>query len=174
MDAANETWADVEKLVYHTIHRFIRTHGGEFADCLGVAHTTYMKAYDNFDGRASFSAWIATKIWYGLLDDLRRRTRTASREVMDDTDLTTYAAPEGQGVFDLEAFLSELSEDGALITKLILDLPPEIQREADLFGGSHESTRAAVRYHLRSIGWAKKRVSESFEEISFVLWGWGE
>ena len=168
-DAINETYGDVELLVYSTVHQFIRSYGGDFDECLSVAHDAYIDAYDRYDGSSSFSSWVRWKVWYRLLDDMRNRAKHAARVICDDGTALATVATDTPPEFDLDGFLGRLSREARDVVRVVLDPPEEVVKDLALFGDSPPSFLHTVRTYLAYMGWSKAEVAEAFDEVRWLL-----
>jgi DNA-directed RNA polymerase specialized sigma24 family protein len=166
--AMDDTFADVEKLVYHTVHRFVQRKGGTFEDWIGEAHEAFMLAYERYKPERgpfpSFVRWVVEK---RLLEVLRTNMRRKGKVVFGDVDPDLHPGPE-RG-FILADFLDELSEDAQTVVKLALDTPHGLARCIEQKGGQPWNVRSVLREYLMAMEWSAERVTETFLEIRRAL-----
>lgn len=167
-----ETYADYEKLVYHTVHRFVGKFGGDFDEYISEANLTFMNAFEKFDrGRGyKFSTYLVTAI-NNKLRSLRRADsnhagRYNSLDVADDNGVSraanvVYSGDSGYG-FD------DLAKDARTVLDLVLRAPAEL-RAATAFDGSAKEWKKALRGFLKFRGWDGERMDAAFEEIGEAL-----
>ena len=173
----DDTYAEVERLVYSAVHRFIRRHGGDFDDLVGLANQVYMDSYDGYDpSKGSFSNYLWVNITRRLQDFCRaERSRKEvslsspcgnGRGVIGDFIEDRRAGTD----FDLAEFARRMTEDAKTVIELVLDAPEDLKEIAEGKGGHYYNFRSSLRGWLHSRkGWSVKRISEAFEEISEVL-----
>ena len=65
---AEETYHDVAKLLYQTVHAFRRRYGGAWDDLLSDAHLGFCRAYRGYrPEKARFSTWVRNTVWFAML-----------------------------------------------------------------------------------------------------------
>lgn len=163
--AAAETFADMERLIYYTVHEFVRKYGGQFEHWIEYAGIAFMTAYHKYDPSLgmTFASYVRFVLWHHLLDVRRRAARYHARDSQEPLD-ELHAPP----VFDRISFLDELSRDARKVVNLILATPPGLSKEI----GSVKKPwmiRSVLRRHLRALGWTTERIAESFSEIRRAL-----
>jgi len=165
-DALTETYQDIQNLIYDTVWKFKRANGGDFDDMISTANVIYMEAFFSYDAsRASFSTWLHTKVWKGLLEYQRQTLMRSWQQT--GIDLKDMPTPS---VIPFCELLSELSRDARTIVELILELPDNVEQEA-LSKGTHPChIRAALRLYLQTfLGWSEAHVVQTFQEIAEVI-----
>lgn len=172
LEAKTITFQDVELLIYDTIHKFIREHGGNFQDFLSEAHEVFLVAYETHDDLlGSFTYWLTFKLKKHMMELTRRAIMRNNRLSRVDADLTMIARPEAVEPFDWRRFASDLSDDAATVVKLVFEEPIDVtlailQREQ---GPTPKAIRSSIREYLRDLGWTVRRISESFSEVARAL-----
>lgn len=169
----NDTYHDVERLIYWTVHRFIKRKGGDFEQCLSTANATFVNAYHRYDpatdgSRSRFTYYVQWIIYKDLLEEQRNEARKA-RCAKIDHEAQLETIPTQANGFHLGEFLEELGEDARLVATLVLDTPRDLARAIRHKGGHGMNYRSVLRSHLQSIGWTTARVTEAFHEISNLL-----
>lgn len=163
--ASEETYQEVEMLVYDTAHKFVRRYGGEIDETIAEANAHYMAAYDTYDeNKGSFSSWVRFRIWNGLMETVRKRLMRKARCAPVEIDLSLQ--PVSPSHFHLFEFMDELSEDSQEVVSVIIQTPGVVFREE---GGDSKSPRDTLRTYLKKLGWGAFRITECFQEIAAVL-----
>src|SRR5574343_1138297 len=71
-DACEETYRDVQRLLFKIIHNFQAKHGGDWDDLMSVADEAFVVAYQTYrPERAQFTTWLQTKVYWALHSHLR-------------------------------------------------------------------------------------------------------
>lgn len=175
----SDTYEDVEKLIWHTCHRFARRYGGDVEEMVGETHIVYMKAYESWrpNSGTKFSGYLTVCIWRRLIGfrnhRLRRKPiqavsldapqpngRTMAMQVADHRRPTTNV---------IRDLINDLSEDAAAVVQLVVDAPCDVAAIAEGKGGTPRNWSSTVRHHLRRLGWTPNRITETFEEIAGAL-----
>lgn len=162
-------YESVKGLVYELCHRF--GGGTRDEDVVAEAHLGFAKALATHEvGKGALTTHVYWKV-RGQLSDLRRRwhSRQQYREIkFCDMDVPADG-PGAEALFAqgssfgerLRQLLSELSEDAALVLELALVPSPAKEDPA--------AKRDGIVRFLLDLGWAGKRVLETFEEIAEAL-----
>jgi hypothetical protein len=181
-ELADLSYRDVEPLVVKTVHDFLRAdrvyanqppaaQAQRFEEFLEAAWEAYCEAYATQDDArgAKFSTWVAYKVWRACQTHRRK-------EAQDKVALKQVAVPEVEAKerFSAPAFLSELSDDAALVAAVVLDSALDLRLA---LVGAHrlpdskrpEVVRGALRAWLHDLGWPLSRVSRTFTEIREAL-----
>lgn len=167
-DLLNETWEDVEKLFYSTVHRHIKKYGGVFEDYLGQIHLSFMTAVLTYtpDRKASFSTYCVFVLSHDLLELRRKASKHAGKVAFVELEPNCHIAPRP---FDLFGFLDGLSEDARLMVKIALDTPQELNDIMIQKGGTGHARKKALKNYLLDCGWNATHIVECFEEIAQAL-----
>jgi len=169
-----ETYKDVENLIYTITWKFQNKYGGIFEELRAEANLLFVIAFDSYDPKkARFSTWLFHNIWNGLL--------TYKQTIHKQTPYTHYSKEESYSFQETEdkqnsfirtfEILDELREDTKTITQLILDPPESFTKITPKKGESGCHTRVAIRQYLSSLGWTARQIRESFAEITEVISG---
>lgn len=167
-DATATTFADVQDLIYHTLHRFKARHGGEWDDLLSDAHELFFIAYNRHDGRSSFQTYVVWVIWKGLLEYVRRNAKHYSR--CDCADALDEHVMRRTSEFSIPEFAADLSRDAKLVLCLTLDQPFLQSAVPGTPKISPGRFRTALRKYLLSKGWTGSRVTAAFDEMTEALY----
>lgn len=180
-ELAAETFAEVDRLVRHTVESFLRQdrlrvpEGPALEqrrqDYWSVAQEAYCRAYHSYDPRAGtkFSTWVGYVVWKALLSERRKEARYCN--TVKQTLLPEQApAP----CFDVEEFLRGLSDDARLVAEVALTAPLDLRLVHSQQGRRADSTeprgaRRALFQLLRELGWNMRRIAASFREIREAL-----
>jgi len=150
--AENQTYIDVERMLYYVCGRFKTRFGGELHEYLSVANDAFLRAYLKWDpAKSAFTTYAWHCTWNALRDVARQRRRWGEK-IVGNSELSDRAIDSR---FNLAEFLRELSDDARIVVHVVLDTPREF---ADMGKNS-------VRDYLGRIGWATERISESFSEM---------
>ena len=171
MIAVSETYLDVEKLIFHTVHRFVKAYGGDFDEYRSDANLAYMDAYQTYHrSKGTFEAWVRFKVWKRLLEVLRTKIGRNNRLPRVEADLEAMPVHAEPNPFWLSDFLAELSDDARAVVELILDSPQSIEQSIRKRGGdTPHNIKAAVKEFLKDVGWAAGQVTDSFLEIGRII-----
>lgn len=177
--AWTDTYEDVEKLIYDTVHQFNRRYGVDVEESIGVGKEIFMKVLTSPIGRGgydrsrgSFTNWLRFKIWHELLERKEKEARNYSRlkrvDVEDWSRFTVAAPPPGRWAEIRE----ELSTDAKMIVHVMLDPPLDVTATLKALGTPtpHRMRRAVMEFFC-DLGWSKERVADSFNEIRRVICG---
>jgi hypothetical protein len=155
----------IEGLVF----RFTERYRVDLEEARSLAHLAFLEAFKTYDRkRASFSTYVYQKICSKLFEWHRR---TICRQVISKIvphDLETL--PHVSRYWFLTDLLDSLSEDGKAVVMLALDSPPDIKHILVEQGSfTPKSIRSAIQQFLVDLGWARDRISETFNEIGEAL-----
>ena len=166
----DDTYKDVENLVYHICHVFQSKHGGDFDDLLSIAHQVFMDAFNCWTpGLAPFTSYLSTCIYRRLLLEKRQNSRIPTIS-LDKTETSIGWDPVDKSrSFSIKDFTEELSDDAKLIISLVLETPTELAKIINDKGGHPKNVRSTIRQYLTKLNWTYNRISESFDEIKKVL-----
>lgn len=173
--AAAETYLDVEKLLHNVVWKFQRRYGGCHEELMAEANYCFMERYRNADPvyGAKWTTWLTRKLWYALLDYMNRKMRYCAKFPKGSQKDNEYSLQhlKSRESFDKDGFLDELSEDARLVATLALEPPPDVlinSQEGYKTENGCKIEMALIEF-LRDLGWATKRIFESFEEIRKAL-----
>ena len=169
----DDTYADVERLIYFSVRKFQRRFGGDFDHYLSEANLIFLKVYNKEidPAKGTFSTLLCHSIYKQLLNkmpDRRYKVFSLDEKTRDGTSYANTVADTSRA-FDLEGFCEDLSEDAATVLKLVLDAPTELADIAMGKGDSPCNWRSTVRNYLRQMGWPTGRITETFDEIKGAL-----
>jgi hypothetical protein len=166
--ALTENYTDVERLIHHTVHSFVKRFGGDYDELRSDANTLFMEADESYtEDKGSYSNHIRYRVWMGLLEDMRKRIARQNRLPRKGVDLRLYVAPFARPQFDQAEVEKRLSEDARAVLRLVLDSPIDVEASLTQHGNIRTggSWRRALREFLRDVGWSMSRVTESFNEL---------
>lgn len=161
-DAVNETYMDVEKMIFQVCWKFAEKFGGNIEDHLSVAGETYMDAYNKFEPVRGFQ--FTTYLWCSLWHNLTRSIRGNKIDRMTTSGSVNFDSFAAKKHFDLGRWLFELSEDANTVVGILLDDPESFQGWCQT-KGTKSQKRGLIKHLQRSLGWSAARVVESFGEI---------
>ena len=168
-----ETFADVEKLLYLVVHDFRRRRGpGLDIDKLkSDVFWSFMVAYEKYEiEKGSFSGYIRFHACKHLLTKARRVMQERNRE-SEPLNIDPVWIPQRQRSWqwDAEVFRSLLSEDVDTVVQLTLDVPRGLKRCINRRGGTPRNWRASLRQYLMGQDWEPYRITKAFNEIGDTL-----
>jgi len=184
--AIAETLEDTKPMLWELVHLTHRKcPWKELEDLFSQSTLLFMQAFVSFDRSkdTSFSSWLYTKVYYGLLDYVKRdvyrakpyRGGRTSGNIkscdMQEAERTNAAFSSPAPSFFLVELLEQLSEEARVVVTIALEPPPGLQEAmlADNPNPSGPSTRRGIRQYLLGLGWTGKQVSECFREIKMAL-----
>lgn len=147
--------------------KFHKDYGGDLEEIRADALLHWMHAYEKYDPHrgARFDTWINYYIYRQLQRENRYRVLRKMR--LKELPLIEVVT---QARFDLDMFLSELSDDAQRCVNLVLDPPKHIRKELD--EKKPATFKDTLRRYLSNVGWTTRRITESFSEIQTAL-GYG-
>lgn len=162
----DETYADVEKMLWAICHKHQAKCGGDIDDLMGEAGLLFMEACGNHDpSQSKFSTWLYQTVNFGLISATRCRRKT---KTFVDSDAVESAQERPKSKFNIGEFLAELSDDAMIVARLMLETPAELMAIADNKGGYPHNIRSTVRQALTK-QWGERRVTKSFAEVKGAL-----
>lgn len=168
LNAVNETYRDVERLIYKLAWKAREQHGGHVDDYVSAGNEGFVDAYATYDADkgACFSTWVYWKIKGAITHEARQNAmeqHTVNAGENIDLDIFTEKTH-----FDFGRFVDDLNYDARVVAKMLIESPNEI---SDIL--HHKDIDSAVRNglcrRLKAFGWSVARVSESFSEIREAL-----
>ena len=181
----DETYSDVEALVWDTTLKFHRKHGGDLEEQIAIANLAFVEAYAKHNiARAAFTTIVVLQIRWLLLESLgrelkyRKATQSAverwpvkrepavSRPVNGNGDLDLDRLPSwlDRSSFDLDEL--QVSPDARRLVQFVLEMEDSLQQESR---SCRKGLRAVVSNVLQGLGWTAQRIAESFTEIQEAL-----
>ena len=165
-ELANETFASVEKLIWHAVHAFHARHGdlyGTREELFAEGCTGFAIAYKKYDpSKGSFPTYVRTVVGHTLLENMRNETK---RRVRYSTS-SEIEVVDNRRPFSLAEFLDEVSEDARAIVQLVLETPGDLLK---IVQQEKRDAKHTLRQYLDGLGWEDHRVSTAFAEISTAL-----
>jgi len=165
--AAEETYIEVKPVILSAVRDICNRFGGNFDDVLSDANSAFLEAYESWEPeQSSFTSWLRHRIFSTAVNNLRQRCREQGRrERVEDSDI-----PErNQPAWNVRQVLEELTEDAALVVRLVVETPAELEAVVQAKGGQPRNLRSSLRQYLADAGWTACRIAESFNEVRKVL-----
>lgn len=168
--AGAETFEEVKRLVYHTVHQFKKSHGGDLQQLISEAHECYMNAFhDYIPELGPFPSYVRMRVWCGLID-IARSKAIRDRILKRHSDkVLAYQSAAHRSSFDISDFLQGLGEDAREVVQLVLAEVQTLQVENEDGSVLGLFSRAAIRQRLKDLGWHWQDVSNAFKEIQEAL-----
>lgn len=187
MTPEEETFKEVEKVVYSAVHKFLKTHKFmELEEALSSARLSFMLAYHDYDSSkgSMFTTWVVYKVIHGLLMDFRTLVSYRSKNLTNVQDSHETNQDTEQNINPIDG--KEVSDYGNNLTRIIEDLlefpdasyvvnlalcpPKAIMKTIKEFGlDSGSNRKIAIRLYLKSKGWSNKRIQEAFQKIKEII-----
>jgi hypothetical protein len=171
-DAIAETYADLRLLVYQLTHRFARRYHIEFEDLISESHVIFVKACQRYDptGGMSISSWVYSKLWWGLIDHMKREMRHHLAHRHENIDDHQHIESGREAPDFLIGVRNELNFDASAIISLIVNANNDLAivckwNNVRRKGGF----KKAIKEHLYDMGWTREEVKQSFKDIAAVI-----
>lgn len=175
-DTMTETYEDVKENVDNAVRRFYRRYRSTVPwldpqELQSQARELFVTAFRTYQpGRTLFPQWVEYRVFKGLLEDMRKHVFRHNRLPRLHGEQSSFIAEQPSRPAFLPDFLEGLSNDAQLVVKLALDPPPDVKLATLERGKDNDKNlRKALWEFLGDLGWAAKRVTESFEEIKRAL-----
>jgi RNA polymerase sigma factor (sigma-70 family) len=164
-DCLEETFKDVELLIYDTIHKFQRKYKGDFDDLTGVAFLAFIRAFESFDFEKgySFSTWLRLQIWHQLQNEWSKERRRGQKSKRQRDYQTHYKQNS------LNEFLAEINQDARTIVDLILETPKDLKEMISDIDNDMKAVKSILHDYLLDMGWKKERILLAFHQIEKAL-----
>jgi len=185
----NETYEEVEMLVYSIVHKFKKKYGGDFEELLSEANYLFLLVYDSYcESIGEFTTWLHFRIWKGLLDHLGKDIKLRKNIIYGDLDSTGDYGKDSQDInndfnqipqnkiqetcqqnhfmLNLKSYLSMESKD---VIRLVLDMPNDLLIMSMKKGNSPRNVKSSLRQYLKERGWKKTEINDCFSEIKEAL-----
>jgi len=169
--AVEETFADLEKMIYHFTYGFVRKYGLDVEEVKSAAFYGFMQAFHSYDPKVGeFSTWVGTKVTNRVLDLLRSSIKNRKRYLTGVDDAVLDRPLEDRPGFDFETWLTTLSKDARKVARLAIREPIDVKLVRKQLGQeTSEAYRTALRMVLAECGWTKNRTKRAFQEIKEAL-----
>lgn len=171
----SEEYKNYEKLVYHTVHRFVKKYGGDSEEYIAEANVVFLNAFEKFDRTAGyrFSTYLVRSIWNRLLNvakremDHNRRYNTSLDSGPDGLASRASLVPDSG---DSGWAFEDLGHNARTVLDLVLRAPAEIRASLSFTDGLSISETAkewkkAIRGYFKHRGLDMRVVDRAFDEI---------
>lgn len=155
-------WDLHEGLVIGTACKFYRSFGGDLREITADAFYLFTTACHSYEEKAPLSYWIRQRVWWGLLDERRRKLKRFRHEKVDSVPEQSY---EERHEYD---WRDNLSEDAREVVEVALDPPPDVL----CLRSDRPCKRVAqhmIHQYLRDCGWTKRRIRKAFREVEQLV-----
>lgn len=161
MYGVTTNYEDLKPMLCGIVHKFRAKYPwmGTFDELLAEANYQFMEAYKRFDRDiGELSTWVHFRVSHCLLEKVRSDTRKAANrpkrvDVVFDELPTTPS-------FDLDEFVSSLSDDACTVVKIAVNMSPHIRVPR---------LKLSLARNLKELGWSVTRMFLSFREIEEAL-----
>lgn len=165
------TYNDIDNLLHYITWKFIGRFGGDYEEWRAAANLIFVRVYRTYrpeDG--PFQKRVGFVVWREMINywlDLNGEGGYKGRLLWSRTERLTQVErtpAEHHPHRWVDTWLS-FSDDARTVARLVLDETPyDVQRNMRRMG-----TKAAIRRYLLDLGWSKKRVTETIQEIRQAL-----
>ena len=166
MNASEQTYHDVERLLDRMSWSATKRWGGDFEEWRSTANEAYCCAYASWD--SSKGANFSTYLWWCVRNahinqlDASKKWHSRNAEATNDLDKNTHPDPKG-----IERIMQCLGDDARTVVSLFINSPAEL---SDLISARNPiKSRKAVWKFLRDSGWTMGRAIGCFDEIREAL-----
>jgi len=162
-----ETYKDVEKLLFSITHRFARMYGMDFNDVFSAGQELFMKAIRTYkpDKGTYFSSWFNFILTRCLITILNKEQRYRGYN-----ELNEEIAEHPKANLDLLFDFDDLTADACEIIELVLNPNDEFSLWLKWEGvRSPSKVLKLVTEYLMSKGWEEDRCKETIEEVKEYL-----
>jgi len=162
-----EAYLSIERLIYHIVFKFQKSHGGDFDDLFQEANLIFLQSYSSFNHSLSaLSTYAWTCVWRGLSEYHRKEKKQKAIRPYNESILESGYYHR----FSLYILTESMSNDAKDLVTLILDPPNDIKEKTLKNGTKPYDLASIVKKHLNyKLGWTGKRIRETFEEIKEIL-----
>lgn len=163
--AVEETYFDVEKLLWFVVHRFILIHGDKYGtqdELKSFANEVFMDVYTDYEHtKGSFRKRVGYILWKRLLD-LARHSRSRKLILGHQLEDLRWQSFE----FNLVDFLDGLSEDAHNVIGIVLNTPTDL---IEIMSQEDREPQTNLKSYLAGMGWRLDDIKETFQEIKDAL-----
>ncbi len=159
----DKTYKDVQFLIYHTVKKFIKHHGGDFDELVSEANLLFVRMYKgdfakyNPNKGASFSTWFRYNLWMNLKTYRSRQIKKQSDQI---TIKTTVEPSVSYSDFSISELRQRISTEANEVLNLILHTPAELLEMIQSTGGRVIRIKKCISNYLK-----KHRPSYSANKI---------
>lgn len=158
------TYEEVRPEIERLVRSHMRRKGGNWDDYYSEAVAAFAHVFRNQDDtKGGFREYLRYKVKKALLEVSRTLARRARLIPTEERELE--AIPDQREKFNIDEFCGRLSRDGSTVVRLVFGPPKSFRR----LGKGPHLLRAALRRHLKGMGWSRARVRETFEEVRSQL-----
>lgn len=162
-------WSQLSQQMQALVRKHQRHYGGDLEELLSEAYYHSALALALHDpARCPLSAWVGYYVQKQLLESSRKQAWRKQLAAQEEIDMGEVPARK---LFDLHAFLTELSEDAQAIVKLTVGphLHMLLKHKEKSKQPKPVQHKAALLQFLHSLGWSLTRIQETFAEIREAL-----
>lgn len=168
MNAMEQTYLDVEKLIKKVVWDFKKRYGGDFQELLGDAELTFVMAYKNWkkDGE-KFTTYLCKSIKNNLLKKYQEQRNSIEAHPL--MDIEAAAKDYHKGMCD---FLDSFTGDTLYIAQTVTD-PDKftaIYKAYKHISSYQLKDRYCIIQHLnKDLKWSQTRIKSAFNEIKKII-----
>jgi len=166
-DAITETYADIEKMIFHMAWKAVNMFGGDWDDYFSIANEAFIDAYNSFDpDQTQFTTWLWWNVRGRILHSMNKtKMDQMTTNIGDDVEMIDLAEREH---FDFQRFYDELSIGAKRVVMLVIDSPWDLAEIAFSNDGP-ECIRSGMFKQLRRMGWTVAMICDAFVEVREAL-----
>lgn len=172
-EALTETYEDLQKIVYKTAWGFWRFYGGDIDDLIAQANLIFIDAFDSYNPEhgAKLSTWVASSIWWRLLDYMRKGNGNRPHTQIDKVSAETF--PTTNENFSVIELLDEMTQDAHIVLQLFFETPRDVV--VDLLNTKERmdyvqrAMQNRLMNRLRQMNWSVRRIKEAFNIVKKAI-----
>lgn len=165
----DDTYSDVEKLIYKVVNEFMRRHGGEFEELLSTANEVFMDAYLSWKaGMAPFTNFLSICIYRRLLGEKRKRMKMPLKSLVDKEG-ANIEVEDKHREFNEAGLVDGLSSVAKELVGLVLHTPDALAAAVRAKGDKDIHYSSTIKEYLYSMGWSRATVRSAWGEVTGAL-----
>ena len=156
-------------LIRQIAARFCKRYRTEFDETYAQANYWFCRAYHTFNAsRGEFPRRIQFYLWNRMLDGIQV---AAERNRLHPRCKLPADLEANSNEFDRELLESELTRDGRVVIRLLLNTPADLLTaiRSDSKPGPASIRRSLYRYLREQLGWSALEVVQTFDDIRSAL-----
>jgi len=169
MNAMEQTYSDVEKLIKKIVWDFKKRHGGDFQELLGEANLAFVLSYKNWKRGSSckFTSYLCRSIKNNLLRKYQEQRKSVKTNPILNIEKATIDYADG--LFD---FLDCFAGDALYIAEIITnpDKLSAVYKEHKEISPYKLKDRYCILRHLnKDLNWSRARINNAFGQIKKII-----
>jgi hypothetical protein len=146
----DKTYEDIQLLIYHTVKKFIKHHGGDFDEMVSEANLLFVRMYKGefakYDPNkgTSFSTWFRYNLWMSLKTFRNRQIKKQDNQIIEITEPAVYYSD-----FSISELRQRISAEAKEVLNLILHTPVELLEMIQSTGGRVIRVKKCISNYLK-------------------------